>query len=141
MSDIQFFLTDSGIEVNVDPIFNKKFNDCYGAEFNVDELIFMLSKLGVDVKKLQEENEDLQGKLEDEGFVLVLGRDEAKELEHLRKENAELKSCQLKDGDIVRVVNGVRLAVSEVWGNPPQSLREIISKAVIRNLPTPQEGE
>lgn len=63
------------------------------------------------------------------------------EIKKLQAENAELKRRQLKDGDIAKVVNGVRLAISEVWGNPPQSLREIVSRAVIRNLPTPPEGE
>ena len=52
-----------------------------------------------EVGKLQAENADLQDKLEDEGFVLVMGRDEQDELERLREENAELK----KQGEWVSV--------------------------------------
>lgn len=111
MSDIQYFLTDCGVEVNVDPIFHKKFNDCYGAEFKVNELIFMLSKLGIDVKKLQAEGAELE-KLQEQ-FELLKNlldintskditwatRDELKELEALREENAMLKK-QSKRNDL-----------------------------------------
>lgn len=105
------------------------------AEIDSDVVI---GNLLSDIKQLQAENADLQDKLEDEGFVLVMGRDEQDELERLREENAELK----KQSEWISVDDAMRLidAEDEDHANVRSVVERMIAAGYRSSLPAPPEG-